>query len=241
VINLVGVLYDGRGASSFAQAHVALPEKIVAACQRKGVSRLLHMSAINADTHGPSAYLRSKGEGEAIVRTLAPDATVFRPSVIFGREDRFLNLFAQLQRMLPVVLLGSPEARFQPVFVADVAAAFIAALEAPAALGQHYDVCGPKVYTLRELVKYAGAVSGHPRPVIGLGPRLSWVQAALLELLPGHVLTRDNYRSMKVDAVCTQGLPFGLRPTPLEAVAPSWLTSESPRTRFRRLHHSAGR
>ena len=241
VINLIGVLHDGRGAGGFLQAHVRLAEKVVAACRRRGVKRLLHMSALNADPQGPSAYLRSKGEAEAIVRSAEPAATIFRPSVVFGREDRFLNLFAQLQRRLPVVLLGSPRARFQPIFVEDVAAVIVRSLEEPAAPGRRYDLCGPKVYTLRELVQYAGAVSGHPRPVIGLGPRLSFVQSAVMEVLPGKLLTRDNYRSMSLDAVCAQALPFGVRPTPLEAVAPTWLSPEPPRVRFRRLHGSAGR
>lgn len=228
-INLVGVLHDGRGAGSFAQAHVALAGKVVDACRRCGVKRLLHMSAVNADPQGPSAYLRSKGEAERTVRGSDLAATVFRPSVVFGREDRFLNLFARLQRVFPVMFLGSAEARFQPVYVEDVAAAFAAALEEPAAFGAAYDLCGPKVYTLRQLVRYAGNVSGHPRPIIGLGPRLSFLQAALMEFAPGKLLTRDNYRSMKLDAVCACQLPFGLRATPLEAVVPMWLRPRTPR------------
>ncbi len=222
-INLIGVLHDERGGASFAQAHVALPEKVVNACRHCGVKRLLHMSAVNASPQAPSAYLRSKGEGERAVRESNLAFTVFRPSVIFGREDRFLNLFARLQRVLPVVFLGSPGARFQPVYAGDVAAAFVAAVEEPAAIGASYDLCGPRTYALRDLVKYAGETSGHPRPIVGLGPRLSWLQAALMEFAPGKLLTRDNYRSMKLDSVCGCQLPFGLRATPLEAVAPAWL------------------
>src|SRR5687767_4215515 len=116
VINLVGVLHDGRGRASFQEAHVELARKVVEACRQRGVRRLLHMSALNADPKGPSAYLRSKGEAERIVRESGLDFTIFRPSVIFGREDRFLNLFATLQSLMPVILLGSPNARFQPVY-----------------------------------------------------------------------------------------------------------------------------
>src|SRR5208282_135123 len=125
VINLVGVLHDGRGRQSFAEAHVALARKVVAACQKNNVQRPLQMSALNADTAGPSAYLRSKGEAEAIVRESGVKWTIFRPSVIFGRDDKFLNLFARMLKLMPVMVLASPHARFQPVFVEDDAQAFV--------------------------------------------------------------------------------------------------------------------
>ena len=125
VINLVGVLHEGRGRASFREAHVGLPRKIIAACRQHGVRRLLHMSALNAGAGAPSAYLRSKGEAEAIARESGLEVTLFRPSVVFGRDDTFLNLFAMLLKLLPMVVLASPNARFQPVFVEDVAAAFV--------------------------------------------------------------------------------------------------------------------
>jgi NADH dehydrogenase len=227
VINLVGVLHGG-----FQQAHVELPRKVVAACREQGVQRLLHMSALNADVNGPSDYLRSKGQGEIIVRDSGLAYTIFRPSVVFGPGDRFLSVFACMQSLAPVVPLGCPSARFQPVYVEDVAAAYAAALEDPDAVRAAYDLCGPKVYTLRELVRYAGEVSGHPRPVIGLGAGLSRFQAAVLEFLPGKLMSRDNVRSMQVDSVCTSAFPFAIRPTALESVARNWLAPESPRTRF---------
>ncbi len=235
VINLVGVLHGGRGRNSFQEAHVELLRKVVAACRKNGVRRLLHMSALNADTNGPSAYLRSKGEAEAIARASGLDVTLFRPSVIFGRDDAFLNLFAALLRWMPVVMLASPNARFQPVFVEDVAAVFVKSLEDPGSFGKGYDLCGPKVYTLRELVEFAGAATGHPRPVIGLNDTLSYWQAFAMELLPVKLMTRDNYLSMKIDSICNCDFPFGIEPAALDAVAPAWLGARTPRARYQRF------
>jgi NADH dehydrogenase len=241
VINLVGVLHGGRGRQSFREAHVELARKIVEACRENGIRRYLHMSALNADLKGPSEYLRSKGEAEAIVRQANLDVSVFRPSVIFGPGDRFLNLFARLQRWLPIIVLGSPDARFQPVFVEDVAAAFATSLEDVKSFGQSYDLCGPKIYTLRELLEYVGRIAGHGQPVVGLGDRLSYWQAYAMEWMPIKLLTRDNYHSMQVDSICRCDFPFGIRPTALEAVAPGWLGQRTPRSRYYRYRNRAGR
>lgn len=232
VINLIGVLNDGRGPASFRHAHVDLARRVVEACRQRGVRRLLHMSALNAAVSAPSAYLRSKGEAEAIVRESGLAYTIFRPSVIFGREDRFLNLFAKLLRVVPVVALGSPNARFQPVYIEDVARVFAEGLTRLESFGRSYDLVGPKAYTLRELVAWVGGITGHRRPIIGLNDTLSYLQARTLELLPGKLITRDNYYSMKVDAVSSASLPFGIAPTPLEAVAPAWLAQHTPRDRY---------
>ncbi len=241
VINLVGVLHDARGPRGFAGTHLLLAHKVVEACNTGGVRRLLHMSALAAAPDAPSDYLRSKGDAERVVLGSGLDVTVFRPSVIFGPDDRFLNLFAELARLLPVMLLASPAARFQPVYVADVAAAFVQALTDRATFGCRYDLCGPKRYTLRELVAYAGAVSGHPRTIIGLNRTLSLLQAAAMELLPVKLMTRDNVRSMDIDSVCDCAFPFGIKPQALEAVAPSWLAARTPRARYQRLRDVAGR
>jgi NADH dehydrogenase len=232
VVNLVGVLHDGRGRGSFREAHVELARKVVEACRRRGVRRLLQMSALNAAPDAPSAYLRSKGEAESIVRQSGLEFTVLRPSVIFGREDRFLNLFAKLQRYFPVVFLGSPSARFQPVYVEDVARVFTESLTRLESFGKSYDLAGPRVYTLRELVEYVGSITGHPRRIIPLGRKLSYWQAWAMELSPVKILTRDNYHSMRVDSVSPNPLPFGLTPTPLEAAAPAWLAHRTPRDRY---------
>ncbi len=241
VVNLVGVLHDGRGTGSFRAAHVELARSVVEACRTGGVSRLLHMSALGAAADGPSAYLRSKGEAERIALDSGLDVTVFRPSVIFGPEDSFLNLFAGLSRLLPVLALARPDARFQPVYVGDVAAAFVHALGDVATRGRRYDLCGPRRYTLRELVAWTGRAAGCPRPIIGLNRTLSYCQALAMELLPVRLMTRDNLRSMDVDSVCDCVFPFGIQPQALEALAPAWLAEDTPRARYDQLRSRAGR
>jgi NADH dehydrogenase len=222
VVNLVGTFRE----RDFDRVHAELPAAIAAACRAKGVRRFLHMSALGAAPDAPSAYQRSKARGEeAVLRAEGVDVTVFRPSVVFGPEDRFLNLFARLARFVPVLALACPEARFQPVYVGDVAAAMAEALDEPGTHGKRYDLCGPREYTLKQLVEYACAASGRQRLVVGLPAGLSYLQAWFLEHAPGRLMTRDNYRSMQVPNVCAAGctLPFGLEPQPLEAVAPAYL------------------
>ncbi len=241
MINLVGVLHDARGNRGFEQAHVELPRKVLSACRANGVRRYVHMSALGANPNGPSQYQRSKGAGEALVRASSLDWTVFRPSVIFGRDDRFLNLFALLLRLAPVMFLARPDARFQPVYVEDVAAAFVRCLADRGSFRQPYDLCGPTVYTLRELVRLAGALSGHPRPIVGLNDALSYLQAFALELLPGKLMSRDNLKSMRVDNVSSQPFPFGIRPAAIEAVVPAYMGADSPRARYRAYRDHAHR
>lgn len=237
VINLVGILEGGTGkpyGRGFASAHVELPQKIVAAMQAAGVTRLLHVSALKAAADAPSGYLRSKAAGEAVVRgARGIDATVFRPSVIFGEGDGFLNLFASLLRIAPFLPLACPNARFQPVWVEDVAACIAMSLTRPEAVGQSYDLCGPRPYTLRQLVEYVGTVTGRRRPVIGLPDALSYLQAWAMEFVPGVPMSRDSYYSMQsqnlCEAACT--LPFAVSPMALEAVAMSYLTDGRARAR----------
>ena len=241
VINLVGVLHDGRGGRSFQAAHVELARKVVAACREGGIGRLLHMSALASARDAPSRYLRTKGEAEAIVRESGLAWTLYRPSVVFGPGDSFLNLFATLLRFSPVVALACPDARFQPVFVEDVAAAFVKGLADLGSFGRSYDLCGPRVYTLRELVEYVGKVTGRHRPVVGLNDALSYCQALAMELLPVKLMTRDNYYSMKVDNVCSCDFPFGIAPAALEAVAPSYLGQRTPRSRYQEFRQRGHR
>ena len=242
VINLAGILHG-----DFRSVHVELPRRIVAACTRNGIARLLHMSALNAGTDRLSTYLRTKGEGERIIMSSGLMTTIFRPSVIFGPGDSSLTLFAKLARWLPVLPLASPDAKFQPVFVENVAHAFAASLEAPNTFGQSYDLCGPKCYSLRQLVEYAAQVTGHHPAIIGLNDSLSYLQALMMEFLPGKLMTRDNYYSMKVDSVCGSGTfcnlaeVWGIRPAALEEVAPLYLGNRMPRERYDRYRHRAGR
>jgi NADH dehydrogenase len=242
VINLIGALHDvPRG--TLARAHVDLVATTIAACKATGVSRLLHMSALHADAQGPSRYLVTKGEGEARVRESGLAWTIFRPSVIFGREDRFLNTFARLQRLFPIVALGCPGARFQPVYVGDVARCFVQSIPDDATIGQSYDICGPKVYTLRELVAYAGELSGHARPIVELGESMAMLQARVLECLPGPLMSRDNVLSMQRDSVCNGDFSarFGFTPAALEAVAPEYIAASAERSRFDDFRARSGR
>ena len=239
VINLVGILH-GR----FRDAHVELPLKIVSACRAAGVKRVLHISALGASAGAPSGYLRTKAIGEqALLDADDLDVTTFRPSVVFGPEDRFLNLFAMLARFLPALVLACPRARFQPVYVGDVARVMATALGERSSHGKSYELCGPGKYSLEELVELACAASGRRRPVIGLSDRLSYLQAWLMEWSPGPLMTRDNYFSMQVPNVCAEGctLPFGIVPQALEAIAPAYLAPSGPRERYPQLRWRARR
>jgi NADH dehydrogenase len=245
VINLIGILHESSK-SSFDTIHHQLPSRLVHICREQGVSRLLHMSALQAAKDAPSAYLCSKGEGEAAVMAAKSEqfhVSVFRPSVIFGRGDSFVNLFASLVKLLPVVPLAKPAARFQPVFVEDVAQAFVASLENIDTYGQRYDLCGPQVYSLRELVQYVAGTLGLKRRIIGLNDRLSYLQAYMMELLPIKLMTRDNLKSMEVDSVCGCPFPpiFGLQPTAMEAVVPDYLRDDTPRYAYKRFRGAVGR
>jgi uncharacterized protein YbjT (DUF2867 family) len=242
VVNLVGILHESsRG--EFDRVHVELARKLVGVCGTAGVSRLLHMSALNADSQGPSRYLRTKGDAEAVVTESSLAWTIFRPSVIFGREDSFLNLFAKLEKMAPVIPLACAGAKFQPVFVGDVARAFDAASADDSTLHQRYSLCGPKVYTLRELVTYVGDLTGFKRPILPLGRGLSQLQARVLEWLPGPLMSRDNLASMERDSICSAGTlgKFGLQTTALEAVAPAYLALSAIKSRYDEFRAQSGR
>lgn len=242
VINLVGIL-NPTGRDSFERVHVELARNVVAACEAAGVPRLLHMSALGAATDAASRYQRSKAEAEAIVTASSLAWTVFRPSVIFGPGDRFLNTFARLSAVLPVIVLGCAGARFQPVFVGDVAHCFVQALGADITFRARYDLCGPKAYTLRELVTYVGELAGSVRPILTLGPGLSRLQATVLEHLPGKLMSRDNVLSMQADNVCGCAFPsvFGIEPAALEAVAPQYLAPAARRSAFDSLRAQGSR
>jgi uncharacterized protein YbjT (DUF2867 family) len=244
VINLVGILHQSRK-NSFNHAHVQLTQKILDACRAVGVKRVLHMSALAASADAPSAYLRSKAEAEnrvlAFQKAGNGATTMFRPSVIFGRGDSFINLFAQLIRSLPVVVLACPNARFQPIHVEDVARAFVDSLDQAHTFGQAYDLCGPKIYTLRELIGLIAALLGKRRPIIGLSDRLSYMQAWLMEWLPIKLMTRDNYYSMQVDSVCNCDFPFAFQPSTLESIVPDYLAGMAPRNKYALFRHRAGR
>ena len=247
VINLVGILHDrderAPYGAAFAAAHVDLPRKIVAAMRAVGVRRLLHMSALRAAPDAPSAYLRSKADGEAAVLAAGElDVTVFRPSVIFGPGDAFLNTFADLLRRLPALPLVGGDARLQPVFVGDVADAFVAALGNRESFGRTYELGGPRVYSLRELVRYVADLGGHPRVLVDVPSGIAALQACVLGWLPNPPLSPDNLRSLSVPSV-TDGShnPPAWQPHALEAVAPGYLTPLKLRERLGFYRGRAGR
>jgi NADH dehydrogenase len=222
IINLVGILHE-RGEQSFQRVHVELPRKVIEAARIAGVRRLLHMSALNAAPDGPSAYLRSKGEAEMAVQTGGLQATLFRPSVIFGAGDSFLTMFAKLAKWAPVLPLACADAKFQPVWVENVAQAYLHSLNDASSIGQRYDLCGPRVYRLRELVRFAAACRGLHPLIVPLPKAMAYLQASVMEWLPVKLMTRDNFHSMQQDNVCNCVFPFGITPASLEDIAPQYL------------------
>ena len=251
VINLVGTLHGDRGTpygKTFRKLHVELPERLARTCVAHGVTRMLHMSALGADSHGASMYQRSKGDGEAAVRRVFdawPEGalTIFRPSVVFGPDDRFLNTFAALARCFPVLPVAGASARLQPIYVGDLAEAMVNALGDHRTYGKTYAVAGPQAYTLRELVEKAAAWSGHPRRVLPLPMGLGKLQAAAMEMLPGSpLITRDNLDTLTRDAVLDGPLApeLGIHPSSLEALAPDYL-GQGEHTRFDMFRMRHGR
>lgn len=244
VVNLVGILNErGHKGDGFRFAHVELTKKVVQTCLDAGVKRLLHMSALHADAgRGSSLYLRTKGEAENHAHTFGGSrvaVTSFRPSVIFGPGDGVFNRFAALLRVLPVLPLACPHARFAPVYVGDVVRCFVAALEDEASFGQHIDLCGPEIFTLREIVSYTARVTGRRAWIIPLPDWASALQAQVLEYVPGKPFSRDNYRSLQTDSVCSGDT--APQPTPVGAIVPRYLTPPSKRDLFQRWRRDARR
>ena len=201
VINLVGVLHD-KPAQPYGQvfkaAHVELPKNIITAMQLHGLKRYLHMSALGADSQGPSMYQRSKGDGEAAVKASDLDWTIFRPSVIFGAQDQFINLFSKLTKLFPAMPLANHHAQFQPVSVDDVATAFVKSLSMPQTIHQVYDLVGPRVYTMKEIVEFAARKAKTSCAIIPVPAFVGYLQALAFEFLPGPTLmSRDNIASMQ--------------------------------------------
>ncbi|MDB5930899.1 MAG: NAD-dependent epimerase/dehydratase [Polaromonas sp.] len=248
VINLVAILHGSEAA--FQKVHVQWPLALARACKASGVRRLLHVSALGASVDSPSRYQRSKARGEAALLGSGLDVTVLRPSVIFGAGDKFLNTFANLQQVFPVIPLAGSQARFQPVWVGDVASALVHCLHDTGTIGQVYEACGPEVFTLKQLVqlagRYAGIDQGKGRPVFGLPHALARLQAFFMELAPGEpMLSRDNLDAMKTDNVASGKLPglqaLGIVPASLEAIAPTYLGARGLRSNLMAKRQTSGR
>jgi NADH dehydrogenase len=234
VVNLVGILNErrlGHGSREFRRAHVELPMKVVAACRASGVRRYLHMSGLKADAeHGPSNYLKSKGEAEDFVRrdctSGGPEFVIFRPSVVFGPQDEFFNKFASVLRLAPGALpLACADSKFAPVYVGDVVEAFVRCLERRDAAGRTYQLCGPEVVTLGDIVRITAESLGLRRWVIPLPRGAARLQAAIMDYVPGKPFSTDNFLSATVDSVCDRdGLgELGITRTSMRGVVPRYL------------------
>ena len=248
VVNLVAVLHGNQ--ADFERAHVELPQKLARACALAGVRRVVHVSALGAALDAPSMYQRSKARGEQMLQAAGLDLTLLRPSVIFGAEDRFLNVFAKLQRIFPVIPLAGAATRFQPVWVEDVATAILKCLQDRDTISQTINLCGPDIFTLKALVQLAGRLSGvnhgQGRPVISLPLSLGRMQAALMSLAPGEpLMSRDNLDSMAVDNVSDGHQPglksLGIVPAALEGVAATYLGGLGKYQTLQQLRRAAGR
>ena len=244
VINLVGILHPS-GDSTFERVHAGLPALVTRVCRERGVPRYIHMSSLGAAGDAPSEYLRTKGRGEDAAHSQVGVATTsFRPSVIFGPGDGLFNRFAALLRITPfVVPLAGADARLQPVYVADVAAAMCASLDERGTFDKRYDLGGPEVMTLAQIVTYTAEVLGLRRFVYPLGDRLSTLQARVLERLPGKLLTEDNLRSLEVDSVTVRNgfEDFGIAPARVESIVPGYLGDHGRRGRNQRFQSAARR
>ncbi|MGV1044154.1 complex I NDUFA9 subunit family protein [Limnohabitans sp.] len=248
VVNLVAVLHGDE--KRFEQVHVRLPGLLAEAMAHAGVKRLVHISALGADAQGPSLYQRSKAQGETVLRNARLDLTVLRPSMIFGADDQFLNLFADLQTVLPFMPLAGSATRFQPVWVGDVARAVVSCLKDSRTIGQTYELAGPDVMSLGELVhrsgQWAGIRGGQGRPVLPLPAWMGWLQAVFMELAPGEpLMSRDNLASMKVDNVASGQWPglkdLGIQASSAAGVAPGYLGHRGPRSRLNAWRARSGR
>ncbi len=238
VISLVGILNEkGHDGSGFHTAHVELARKVISMCSANKVPRLLHMSALNAHPDEKSFYLRTKGEAENYVHTFAANkiaVTSFRPSVIFGAEDSFINRFAAILKIAPILPLACAKTKFAPVYVDDVVQVMADALTDKNTFDQRINLCGPKQYSLKQLVKYVAVTSDLNRMIIGLPNWASKLQANILEYVPGKPFSLDNYLSLQKDSICAE-LPqgHGRCTTSLESIVPSYLKNNIKFKQFR--------
>ena len=249
VVNLIGILNEkGHDGSGFRAAHVELVEKLISACQESGVPHLLQMSALKANAEtGPSHYLRSKGAAERALKNLCGDElryTIFQPSVIFGRDDSFINRFAQLLRISPILPLAKPKARFAPVYVVDVANAVCCALKNHNAYNRTFQLYGPEEYSLQEIVVEIARILELRRLIIPLPDSLSRIQAWLLDyVIPEKIFTIDNYNSMAVSSVGTEnGLAaLGLNAASMRMIMPQYLGRDDRQSRLAVFRQRSGR
>jgi uncharacterized protein YbjT (DUF2867 family) len=240
-INLVGVLYS-RGSQSFQALHADAPATIAKAAKNAGLETLVHISTMGISPQSESAYSRTKAEGDEALRAEFPQATLVRPSIIFGPEDDFFNKFANLARFLPALpLIGGGNTKFQPVFVGDVAQAILTCIEQPATRGKIYELGGPDVCTFRQILETILRVTDRKRFLVPVPFRLASIKAFFLQFLPKPLLTPDQVTFLKTDNVVSPGAltlkDLGIAPASMDAVLPSYLW----RFRARGQYEEAGR
>jgi len=247
VINLIGILNErGFGGSGFRRAHTELTKGVLLAARSAGVARLIQISALRAAVDAPSYYLRSKGEAEQLIResSSALDWTIFKPSVMFGPGDSFLNRFAGLLATIPFVFpLARPNARFQPVYVDDVIEAMLRCLHGGASSRQTFELGGPQVYSLREIVGLVAKLTGRRRAIVGLPDAVARMQALVMDFVPGRPFSSDNYRSLTVDSVCAEDgfAKLGMKPQSMVGTARQYLGALEDNARLSSNRASAGR
>jgi NADH dehydrogenase len=247
VINLIGILNErGFGGAGFRRAHTELTRGVLQAARSAGVTRLLQVSALKAAVDAPSYYLRSKGDAEQLIResNSALDWTIFQPSVMFGPGDSFLNRFAGLLAAIPWVFpLAKPNARFQPVLVDDVIEAVLRCLHGGASSRRTYELGGPQVYSLREIVGLVAKLTGRRRWIMGLPDPVARMQALVMDFVPGRPFSSDNYRSLTIDSVCTEDgfAKLGIKPQSMVASARQYLGAFEDNARLSHNRASAGR
>ena len=229
VINLAGIL-NPSGPNSFELVHEKVSNRIAEATLAVGTPRLLHMSALNADEKGPSQYLRSKGRAQrAVLATKGLNVTTFSPSVIFGPQDSFFNRFASLLKVMPVFFpLTCAKARFAPIYIGDVADAFINSIDKPETFGKNYKLCGPQAFSLYELVQYTAQQINSSSTIVPLNQFFSKPMIMLMDLFPGAPITMDNYNSMKQESVCTDAIAeeLGVKVRSIESIVPQYLSGK---------------
>lgn len=245
LINLVGILNEsGRDGAGFRRAHVELVETAIRACDAAGITRMIQMSALNAG-QGESHYLLTRGEGEQRVRDSGLDWTIFRPSTIFGPDDSFLNRFAGLLAISPVLPIARAEAKFAPVYVGDVVEAFARALENHASHGQTYELCGTEILSLREVVEWVAQQRNMCRTVVALPDALGRVQGKVFDFVPGKPFSSDNFKSLLLDSVCSSNgfEALGIEPWGMREKASEWLDQpgNGRQARYQRYRERFGR
>ncbi len=243
VVNLVGILYPSGWRRSFKAIHHRGAENVARAAKAAGVIRLVHMSALGADAKSPAKYARTKAAGEQAVREAFPEAAIVRPSIVFGPQDGFFNLFAAMARISPVLpLIGGGATKFQPIYVGDVAQAIVKCITDPKTAGQTYELGGPTVYSFREILELILREIGRKRLLLPVPFWLASLEATFLQLLPKPPLTRDQVKLLKSDNVVSGTLPtledLGIEPTAAETIIPTYLDRYRRGGRFNRMQQA---